>query len=134
MLMQKQTRCSLYYYCQAGPAAGMEEVEERCTDLLWSMMCLLVLLVLLPIASLLLPVRKSSWENNLGYLEVGRLCKDRRLVMFGWMMGFAMIGRCWDWHFENVEYVLVLASCCLSVVVLKLEESRNAAGFEFVQE
>jgi hypothetical protein len=55
--------------------------------------------------------------------------------MFGWMMDFERIVRCWDWRFGNVEYALVLAWCCLSAVVLKrVVESRNAAGLGFDQE
>jgi hypothetical protein len=100
------------------------------------MISLPVLLVLLQIATLLLPVRKSSPGNNLGCLEVEHLCKDRRLVMFGQMMDFAKIARCWDWRFVNVECVLVRALCHLFAVVLKLEvESHNVvAGSVFALE
>ena len=56
--------------------------------------------------------------------------------MFGQMMEFGKIARCWDWRFVNVECVLVLALCHLFAVVLKLEvESHNVvAGFVFAQE
>jgi hypothetical protein len=54
--------------------------------------------------------------------------------MFDWMMGFAMIERCWDWRSENVECELVPALCCLFAVVLKPEEIRIVAGFEVGQE
>jgi hypothetical protein len=129
--MQMLARCPLCYYCQQ-PAEWKE--EERCTDLLWPMRSLLVL-VLLQIAFLLLPAQMSSRGNNLGCWVVGLPCKDRRLVMLDWMMGFAMIVRCWDWRFENVECALALAWCCLFAVVLKrVVESRNAVGLVFDQE
>jgi hypothetical protein len=132
MQMQMQTRCSLCYYCQAA-AGWKEEVEERCTDLLWSMRSLLVL-VLLQIAFLLLPAQMLCRGNNLGCLEADLPCKDRRLVMFGWMMDIVTIVRCWGWHFGKVECALALAWWCLSALVLRREvETRNAVGPELDQ-
>lgn len=53
--------------------------------------------------------------------------------MFG-LMGFAKIGRCWDWCFRSVEYAVVLALRCLSGLVSRLwMESRNVVGFAFAQ-